>query len=254
LKNKEMNKVINSKLNFLYGFLVIFLPNVVYTQVWFDIGLNGAIGTGFLTNSNLFNDTRFNVAPAFNNTFALKIGINPTEQHSAVLELGYMNRSYEIDQALVPNKDPNTVYTQNISFSGLQTGLFYRRTIDATFIELGSVMNFISNQKLVDPVNPQNEQNIYISDKSIRGVFGISGFILGTERVTLVTGIRFLYDFKDLRATNATGEQYPFQNYNDPSLFQPVRGLDVQLNFELNVSLGFLYRARCGKRSLVFEL
>jgi hypothetical protein len=233
---------------------LIIIPRTFVAQVWFDIGLNGAVGTGFLTNSHLFNDTRFNVAPALNNAFALKIGINPSEQHSAVIELGYMNRSYEIDQAIVPNQDPNSVYTQNISFSGIQTGLFYRRTVEATILEVGSVMNFISKQSLSDPVNPMNEQNTYIGDKSIRGAIGISGFIIGTERVTLVTGLRFLYDFKDLRAAGQIGQQYPFQNYNDPSLFQPVRGLDVQLNMELNISLGFLYRARCGKRTLVFQL
>jgi hypothetical protein len=233
--------------------LFTFSLSSFYGQVWFDFGLNGSAGTGLYTGKTFFNDTRFNLVPKLNNAFALKIGINPSEKHSAVIELGYANRVYAIDQALVPGKNENNVFTQELNFNGFQGALLYRNTTEGTFIEIGPMFSKIQNQLVSDQASSTKVNESFLSSNVIRGVFGLGGYILGSERVTLVGGIRLLYDFSDLRSKEPSGEMFPFYNYNDASLNQPLRAFDIQINLELNVSLGFLARASCGKRKVVFE-
>ena len=225
------------------------------SQVWFDFGLNGSVGSGFYMGKSFYSDSRFNVVPQLNNTVALKVGVNPSEKHSVVIELGYANRAYAMDQALIPGKDENDVFTQQLFFSGFQGALLYRNTNEGSFIEVGPMINSISSQSLSDQASSLTSQPSFITDKSVRGVFGFGGYVLGSERVTLVAGLRFLYDFSDLRSINSDGElvSFPFYNYNEKTLNQPLHALDVQFNLELNVSLGFLARASCGKRKVVFE-
>ena len=95
---------------------------------------------------------------------------------------------------------------------------------------------------------------MFFEKSCYRLLAGLGGFVFGTERVTLVTGIRLIYDLSDLRASSFQGQAFPFQNYNDSSLHHTLRALDFQINLELNDSLGFLYRSQCGKRQLIFQL
>jgi hypothetical protein len=222
-------------------------------QIWFDLGLNGSLGSGLYMGKSFYSDSRFNLVPKLNNAFAFKIGVNPSNTHSAVIEFGYANRSYAIDQAFVPGQNENNVFTQEIDFSGFQGALLYRNTNEGTFIEIGPMYSMIQSQNSVDQVSSNFSNESFLTTKIIRGVFGLGGYVLGSERVTLVAGIRLLYDFSDLRAKDNIGETFPFQNYNDAKLYKPLHALDFQVNLELNISLGFLARASCGKRKVVFE-
>jgi len=223
------------------------------SQVWFDFGLNGAVGSGFYMGKSFYNDSRFNVVPLLNNAFALKIGVNPSERHSAVIELGYANRAYAFDQAFVPGKDENDVFTQQINFNGIQGALLYRNTNEGTFIEVGPMYSKIQNQTISDQVSTVYNNQTFLTTDVVRGVFGFGGYIMGSERVTLVGGFRLLYDLSDLRAKDNIGEKFPFQNYGETTLNSQLHTLDFQINLELNVSLGFLARASCGKRKVGFE-
>ncbi|MFM7668635.1 MAG: hypothetical protein ACKO7D_10675 [Bacteroidota bacterium] len=240
-------------LKYYFSFLAFFLFSQLNSQVWFDIGLNGAFGTGFLTDPKIYSDSRFNFSPQINNSFALKIGVNPSEIHSGVIELSASNRSYGIDQASIPSADPNVQFFEKINFSGFQAALLYRKTQDATFLEFGPMWSKITSQELKDDYSKTTINSSVIHDQNLKLVAGIGGFITGTERVSFVAGIRFLYDLTDLRAKTDMGQIFPFQNYNDASLSKSQRAFDIQLNFELNVSLGFLYRKSCGKRNVAFK-
>ena len=224
-----------------------------FGQVWFDLGFNGSVGTGFYTNEIFYNDKRFNLIPKIGNTASFKLGINASDRHSAVLELGYFKRGYGLNQAFVPNQDDKKVFFQEIDFSGFMGALLYRNTNEGTFIEIGPMWSSIKNQQLTDDINSIVINENVITKQAFRGVFGLGGYMFGNERVTLVGGVRVLYDFSDLRASVTTENGFPFYNYTDKTLNRAIHAIDVQLNFELNISLGFLYRASCGKRSVVFE-
>jgi hypothetical protein len=239
---------------FLLVLFVLVATKSSFGQVWFDIGFNGSLGTGFYTNEIFYNDTRFNLVPRIGNTGSFKLGINASDRHSAVVELGYFKRVYGLDQAFVPGQDDKKVFYQETNFSGFMGALLYRNTNEGTFIEIGPMWCTNKNQHVTDELSSQVENSSYINDKAVRGVFGLGGYLFGNERVTLVGGIRVLYDFSDLRSSTTTvSTRFPFYNYNDKTLNRSLHAIDVQLNLELNISLGFLYRASCGKRSVVFE-
>ena len=75
---------------------------------------------------------------------------------------------------------------------------------------------------------------------------------MGSERITLVSGLRILYDFADLRSDNAVNAQFPYQNY-DEQRDSPFKAFDIQFSVELNISLGFLVRSSCGRRKLLIQ-
>ncbi|MBM3453334.1 MAG: hypothetical protein FJX84_09380 [Bacteroidetes bacterium] len=130
-------------------FLLLLVSNLK-AQVWFDFGLNGSLGSGSYLGNSFFSDSRFNVVPKLNNSFALKIGVNPSNKHSAVIELGYGKRAYAIYQAFVPGQNDHFVLTQQINFSGFQGALLYRNTNEGTFIEVGPMfgMMHLKHQEL----------------------------------------------------------------------------------------------------------
>ena len=86
----------------------------------------------------------------------------------------------------------------------------------------------------------------------MRAAIGFGAYILGNERVTLVSGLRILYDLGDLRSKQAIDNQFPYHNYESLAN-KPFQAFDIQLCLELNVSLGFLVRNSCGKRTLMFH-
>ena len=46
------------------------------SQVWFDLGVKGGVGSGFLINKTISDDSRQSVSPRFNKFLGGKIGVN----------------------------------------------------------------------------------------------------------------------------------------------------------------------------------
>ncbi len=251
-KFRAMKRILDSSI-LIVLFSTILTIKIGFSQVWFDLGVNGSAGTGLLTNPSLYSDSSFNVAPQIQSSVSFKVGINPTETDAVVIETGFFNRSYEIDQFDVPGLIPNQGYTQNINFSGIHSALLYRRTNESSFFEIGPMYTMNSNQRLNDNANVNNVNENFIKKNTFRIAAGIGGVVIGSERVTLVSGFRLIYDLSDLRDESAFGESFPYQSYNDQSLHRVLKAIDFQLSLELNISLGFLYRTQCGKRQLIFE-
>ena len=65
-------------------------------------------------------------------------------------------------------------------------------------------------------------------------------------------GLRMMYDFTELRSSYGKEISFPFQNYPEITNPSPLNALEFQVNFELNISLGFLSRTNCGRRTLMF--
>jgi hypothetical protein len=86
----------------------------------------------------------------------------------------------------------------------------------------------------------------------ILAAIGFGGYILGNERLTIVSGLRILYDLGDLRSKQAMDKHFPYHNYENLAN-KPFQACHILFSTELNVSLGFLVRKSCGKRTLMFH-
>ena len=228
--------------------MVLFTSNSK-AQLWFDIGFNAGAGTSFITQKGFYQVNQVNYLPQLNTTFSGKIGVNFSEKHSVVLDLGVNNRKFSIDQNEVPGMGLSETFRMDFGMSGFRFVTLYRHTNDGSFIEVGPEFGRASSQYLTD-LTPLPD--IFIFDDYIRGVLGIGGYFIGSERVTLVIGLRVMYDFTELRSSYGKEISFPFQNYPEITNPSPLNALEFQVNFELNISLGFLSRTNCGRRTLMF--
>lgn len=218
-------------------------------QLWFDLGFNAGIGTSFITQKEFYQVNQVNYLPQLNTTFSGKIGVNFSEKHSVVIDLGVNNRNFSIDQNEVPGMGISETFRMDFGMSGFRFTPLYRYTNGGSFIEAGPEFGRASSQYVTD-ITPLPD--IFIFDDYIRGVLGIGGYFIGNERVTLVVGLRMMYDFTELRSSYGKEISFPFQNYPEIANPSPLNALEFQVNFELNISLGFLSRTNCGRRTLMF--
>ena len=231
-------------------FFSLSLPYSMVAQIWFDIGLNAGLGTGFITQKEFYQVNQVNFIPKLNTTYSGKIGVNFNDHHSIVFDLGLNNRNFSIDQNEVPGMEITETFRMDFGLSGFRFTPVYRYTNEGSFIELGPEFGRVSSQY----INDINEvANVSIFENYTRGMFGFGGYVLGNERVTLVVGFRVMYDFTELRTDYGKQISFPFNNYNEISNPSRLSALEFQINFELNISLGFLYKNNCGTRTLMFK-
>ena len=230
---------------------ILIKSHTTFGQFWFDVALSGSAGTSFLSNLEIYDDTRIDVSPNISSNFSLKIGLNFTETESLVLDLGIVNRNFHLIQKDLQN---NNLLEQHMNFgySGFRILPMYRHTKDGSYIELGPEFANIQSPYFSDDANGTITNSNLFRSKSLRGAIGFGGYLFGNERVTLVSGMRILYDFQDLRSEQAKQNKFPYQNY-DVQNDSPFKAFDIQLSLELNISLGFLVRSSCGRRKLLFK-
>ena len=234
---------------FSAGFLCF--SNAYFSQVWFDIAAGGSIGTAIASDFELYDDTRIDVAPQASSNAFLKIGVNITETESILFDIGVSSRNFSFSQKDLPDSE-NMSKNISLGYTGFRILPMYRHTKEGSYIEIGPEFGSIQNQYYSDEANGSIPENSFFSERSFRGAIGFGGYILGNERITLVSGLRILYDFADLRSDNAVNYQFPYQNYNEKR-DSPFKAFDIQLSLELNISLGFLVRSSCGRRKLLIQ-
>lgn len=229
---------------------LLFFQNSSYGQFWLDVAASGSLGSGIISNLDIYNDSKIDIAPKISSNAFLKIGANINETESIVLDFGISSRNFQLNQKNLPNISGNQLLT--FGYNSIRILPMYRHTKEGSYIEIGPEFGFLQTQYFRDASTPSLNDNIFFKAQMMRAAIGFGGYILGNERVTIVSGLRILYDLGDLRSKQAMDNQYPYHNYENLSN-KPFQAFDFQLCLELNVSLGFLVRKSCGKRTLMFH-
>tara|TARA_B100001287_G_scaffold276728_1_gene288969 strand:- start:4058 stop:4795 length:738 start_codon:yes stop_codon:yes gene_type:complete len=227
------------------------LSNISFGQIWFDISIGGSIGTSISSDFELYNDTRIDVLPKVSSNSFLKIGVNFTETESILVDVGVSNRNFKFTQNDLIDSE-NSSKNISLGYTGLRILPMYRHTKNGSYIEIGPEFGSIQKHYFSDRANGSISENSFFSKRILRGAFGLGGYILGNERISLVSGLRVLYDFSDLRSEDAINAKFPYQNYEEKRDV-PFKAFDFQINFELNISLGFMVRSSCGRRNLLIQ-
>ena len=217
--------------------------------MWFDIGVNGSVGTSIWSDLKIYEDNKIDVTPKICSNLSLKLGINFNETEALVVDIGYLKRNFQLQQKDLQNSN-NIVQNMNFGYGGFRILPLYRHTNEGSYFEVGPEFAWIQTSYYTDEANGPIPDNTLFRDNSIRGAIGFGAYLIGSERVSLMTGMRILYDFKDLRSDKAKQELFPYQNYENQgeSYF---RAIDIQFCLELNISLGFLVKSSCGRRKLL---
>jgi len=228
---------------------VTLLSITSFSQTWFDLGLKGGIGGGFLLNSTINSDSRFDILPNMNNFFGGKVGVNFGESFGITLDADYGKYTYGFTQSKVVGKDQNLSYKYKISYNAFNILPTLRYTKDASYVELGPQFSFVKNSSIDDEAISTVSSSEAINSKLTGLVFGFGGHMVGNDVIALMMGLRFNYVLSNLTSDMYSGTNFPFTNYSDINTPSKSNPLNVQVVFELNYSLGYFVRASCGRRS-----
>ncbi len=231
--------------------VVLFVTPTAQSQVWFDLGLKGGVGSGFLLNKTINNDGRFNVSPGFNYFYGGKIGVNFGEFVGITFDVDYGSNSYAFIQSEVPGKNIDQSYKYGMKYNALNLTPTFRYTKEASYLELGPSFSFLRNPSIDDKAYPTiSSSNASSMNSRLTGlVFGFGGHMIGNEIISLMMGLRFQYSFSSLVATSEFNTNFPFNNYPTLTNTGSVNPINVQLVMEVNYSLGYFVKASCGRRT-----
>ena len=234
-------------------FIIIFITisKITFSQLWFDLGLKGGIGTGFLINKTISKDARLSSTPGLNNFMGGKIGINFGKHHSVTIDGAFTNNQYAFLQTGI--QESKEIYSYSINYSAITIAPLYRKTSDAQYLEIGPEFSFYKTGEVIDQVNTNSVVPNAVNNalnKTLAGVvFGFGGYIIGNEAISLSMGLRAHYTISDLTSHANAPTNYPFVNYPDITTSSKTNTIALQVLCELNYSLGQIAHASCGKRT-----
>ncbi len=219
------------------------------SQVWFDLGLKGGVGSGFLMNKTLNSDARLSVGPGLNHFYGAKAGVNIGEMIGFTLDFTFGDNRYHFFQADLNGS--TTSYRYDIRYTSFNFAPLFRYTKEMSYLEVGPQFSFLRGGNVSNgfaTTSPTLAEE-YIRPMTTKMIFGFGGHMVGNEIISLMMGLRFSYMISDL--TNDVYEEttWPFESYFDITESNASHPLDVQLVFELNYSLGYFVRASCGRRT-----
>ena len=144
----------------------LFLTVHAQSQTWFDLGIKGGVGSGFLLNPNINNDGRFGPTAGFNYFYGGKVGVNFGEYVGITCDVDYGSYSYGFTQAEVPGKSETEVYKYQIKYNSLNVSPYFRYTKEASYLEIG----------------PRSEE--HTSELQSRGLISYAVFCLKKKKKT----------------------------------------------------------------------
>jgi hypothetical protein len=232
----------------IFGGMLLFNCANLNAQTWFDLGLKGGFGGGFLLNKTVNSDSRFDILPQMNHFYGGKVGVNFGEKIGIDLDVDYGKYTYGFSQSKVVGQDQKISYPYKMSYNAISFMPTFRYTNEASYLELGFQYSFLKNQNVNDAISGSDLQD-RLTKSSKQLVFGFGGHMVGNDVIALMMGLRFSYAISDLTAFEYSGTNFPFTNYSDISGHSPLNRLNAQVVLELNYSLGYFVRASCGRRS-----
>jgi hypothetical protein len=231
--------------------LLMMCSTLGFSQTWFDLGVKGGIGGGFLINNTINTDSRFGLLPQLNNFIGGKVGVNFGDMFGIAIDVDHGKYAYGFTQAMVIGKDQALTYNYKMTYNTLNVMPTLRYTKDASYVEIGPQFSFVKNKLIEDAAYGFSNS---IADEALNNnltgiVFGFGGHLIGSDVIALMMGLRFNYVLSNLTSDMYEETTFPFSNYPDITTASSSNPLNVQLVMELNYSLGYFVRASCGRRS-----
>ncbi len=246
----------------------LFITTQCFSQAWTDVGLKLGGGTSWLIDRNLFDDNTYvhDISGAFN--FGAKASLNIGDRHSISFEAMISNMKQNFDYGWTDDNGIRIEGRNEVQWTNLDLYLLYRFYSQGAFSEFGIMRSQVRSVEHFDPLagfadftDVTGNYQDYLS-----AVFGGGAFVAGSERFTLMLGIRIhfaLTDFiseqgQDLESLQGQNQQFAFPSTfrndftgleNDPYLDQSItRPILVELLAEFNFGIGYFARTICSGR------
>lgn len=208
-------------------------------QFWFDVSLKGGWGPTFLFHENIFDDASVKHKFSSGAMVGGKVGLNFGDRHAINLDVTLSKFNQSFNRTGV-GSIVSELLTQspNVSFSGLDFSLLYRKIDRGRYLEIGPSMTMISDDVLY------NENNW-------GAVFGFGRSLAGSDRFALNIGMRFRYIISDINSDAAALIHYP-----GDELYPEYKGshpLTMAIYLEVDWAVGTWAESSCyNRRKFVF--
>lgn len=239
--------------------LSFFISLNTYSQGWIDGGIKAGFGITQLVNQNVWDNSEVVNKLSYGNSFGGKLGLNFNLNYQITVDFIYTSANQEFE---FQPKDYNNNQTlsKNILYNSFDIPLLFRHNSNnGSFLEIGPQISFI---KKVEQDFEGTSANIKESfEKTNFGaVLGIGSFVMGSNNLYLVFGVRAHYGFQDILSkeggknseaylpieNNELGADFKFDNYKKTS---PISLLAY---LEINYDLAYLVRSNCKRTALKF--
>lgn len=250
-------------------FMLFILGNQISAQAWTDVGIKLGGGTSWLIDRNIFDDNTYvhDFSGAFN--IGVKASLNLGDSHSISVEGVISSMKQNFDYGWTDESTSTRIEgTNEIKWTNLDLYLLYRYYSQGAFSEFGIMSSRIRSVEhrdagagFVDFTDVSDNYQNYLS-----AVFGGGAFVAGSDRFTVMLGIRIHYaltDFisdqgNDPVALQAQGQQFAYPTTirrdftgldSDPYLDERItRPLFVELIAEFNFGIGYFAKTVCSGR------
>ncbi|MCC6816435.1 MAG: outer membrane beta-barrel protein [Saprospiraceae bacterium] len=236
----------------------IFLSFFIFQQLeaqkiyaWWDCGVKAGYGlTGFL-NSNLTKDDNYSYHLNTGYGLGAKFGMYFGLRNGITFDFMYSKSKQAFDYAIPGNAENE----HSISWNNYDLALLYRNQSNGAYVELGpmySLVKKVSNSDSNDGGENKDVANFY-NKNYWSGVFGVGGYIAGTETFTLMLGLRLGYALTDFVSDEGKKLNYPTPKQTSlTAKDSKTNPAFVQLVMEGNFALGYYGKTSCSKRAHLF--
>jgi hypothetical protein len=235
-------------------FSILICSHIIYSQTFFDLGLKGGYGADFLANQNLYDDHNFSPKLSWGHMFGGKIGVDFNESHALMVDVSssVFNQSY--NYSLKNADSTNSSYSRKFSYTALSIALLYKKTSNATYLEVGPQYTMV--KKATGSDDFAKTSNVDISDNLVKSyyslVLGFGGYIFGTDNLGISLGFRATYSLNDL--ISSVGQQNNFPSINKYTSYKTSNPLTAMMIIGLDYDLGYFATSKCKKRKTRFLL
>jgi len=236
----------------LLSLLVSFID--LNAQAWTDVGLKLGGGVSYLYNSNIESNNIYNPKPFKSGSYNIgaKAGINIGEHHSINGEVMFssMKKLFVYKTGL-----GELDFDNEIKWTNIDLYLLYRHYREGSFLEIGVMRSNVRKVEQTDvPAGLLNEVDVsnFYESGYWSGVLGTGTFIAGSDRFTVMLGIRMHVGLTDFvsEAGHNNIDPFPNSNVSGSTAIERVNTLPILVEFmsEFNFGLGFFAKTVCSGR------
>lgn len=220
-------------------------------QAWTDVGIKLAGGISYLYNANLEDNNIYNPKPFKSGSYGIgaKAGLNLGEHHSINGEIMFsrMRKLFVYKTGLGETDNNNT-----ITWNNLDVYFLYRHYREGSFIELGVMranVNRVEQTDIAAGFTTDSDVTDFYNDGYWSAVLGTGSYIAGSDRFTVMLGIRMHCALGDFISEEGKSNVQPFPSPGVPSP-EAVNTLPILVEFvsEFNFGLGFFAKTVCSGR------
>ena len=240
--------------------LSFFISLNTYSQGWIDGGIKTGFGITQLVNKNVWDNSEVVNKLSFGNSFGGKLGLNFNLNYQITVDFIYTLANQEFE--FQPNNLNNKAHSKNISYNSFDIPLLFRHNSkNGSFLEIGPQISFV---KKVEQEFKGTSKDIKESfEKTNFGaVLGIGSFVLGSNNLYLVFGLRAHYGFQDIlskKGGKGSEVYFPIENELDTvneefkfDSYKKTSPISLLAYLEINYDLAYLVRSNCKRTALKF--